>query len=773
MCEFAEQSWEIRVRGLVQGVGFRPAVWRIATAKGLAGEVLNDGEGVLIRLGCSPAARDAFLENLKRDAPPLSRIDAIEVAEQTPTPAFGGFQIIASTSGSVRTGIVPDAATCPDCLADIMDPKNRRFGYPFTNCTNCGPRLSIMCAIPYDRVNTAMSIFEMCPDCTGEYEDPADRRFHAQPNACPICGPQLALVDGDREALPGEPLEAAADMLRLGKIVAIKGLGGFQLACDATNANAVTELRRRKHRAAKPFAMMGRDLEQIGCFASVDQTATDLLTSPPAPIALLPAIETDNGLAAEVAPDQTRLGFMLPNTPLHQLLLQRLDVPLVMTSGNRSGEPQVSDNEEALDQLAGIADAWLIHDREIVNRLDDSVVQFVADSPQVLRRARGYAPEPLQLHQGFAEADPILACGGDLKNTFCLLKDGQAIVSPHVGDMQNTRTNREFQRSLSLFSDTHDFRPQTVAVDAHPGYFSSRLGREKAASDAVPLVEVQHHHAHVAAVMAEHGFGPETPPVLGVVLDGLGYGDDGTIWGGEFLLADFHGYERLAHFAPVAMPGGDKANQQPWRSLWAHLSEVFGPDALAEIESQYGALPILDALAAKPIDMLSQMIARSVNTPSASSAGRLFDAIAAALGLCFDEIRFEGQAAMALQSLAESAPDECAEYPVDTGKVIGWTGMWHGFLTDLGAAVPRSVIAARAHNTIVSAICTCVSDLPRTHDISTVVLSGGVFQNRLLLEETQTRLKALGKEVFAPSAFPANDGGLSLGQAAIAAVGLR
>ncbi len=765
----ADQAWQIRVRGLVQGVGFRPAVWRISTEAGLPGEVLNDGEGVLIRLTCSHAALETFVGQLRREAPPLSHISEIELSEDTaPMPATG-FTIVSSASGPVRTGIVPDAATCPDCLDDIRDPRNRRHGYAFTNCTNCGPRLSITRAIPYDRVNTAMAVFPMCRDCAGEYEDPANRRFHAQPNACPACGPQLDLVDQRGRALPGDPLEQSVLMLRAGRILAVKGLGGFQLACDATNVEAVNELRRRKHRAAKPFALMARNPDQIAAYAQLDAAGAALLTGPAAPIVLLPETDVGPGLAPNVAQGQTRLGFMLPNTPLHHLLLQRLDAPLVMTSGNLSGDPQVSDNAEALEQLAGIADAWLLHDREIVNRLDDSVVQIVSGAPQILRRARGYAPAPLGLHPGFAEARPVLGCGADLKNTFCLIKDGQAIVSPHVGDMQNPRMNRAFLHNLSLFSQTQDVIPRSIAIDSHPGYFSSRLGREQAASGDIPVVEIQHHHAHVAAVLAEHGHGPDTPPVLGVVLDGLGYGDDGTIWGGEILLADFHGYRRLSHFDPVALPGGEKANQQPWRNLLAHLLTVFGPDAMAILEERFGRLSCLDQLSGKPVQMLSQMITRGVNAPPASSAGRLFDAIAAALGLCFDEIRFEGQAAMAVQNLAETVPEERGEYPIEPGPVIRWGGLWTGILSDLGSGLAHPRIAARAHNTIVSAICDNLHSLCETHGERPVVLSGGVFQNRILMERTTERLTASGCQVLAPKALPANDGGLSLGQATIAA----
>jgi len=770
MSDCTPRAWQVRVRGLVQGVGFRPAVWHLATESGMRGEVLNDGEGVVIRLLNSRDQLESFLEALTQTAPPLSRIDAVEVSECA-AQKWDGFSIVTSMSGAVRTGIVPDAATCPECLEDITDPTNRRFGYAFSNCTNCGPRLSITRAIPYDRANTAMSVFEMCQDCQREYDDPADRRFHAQPNACPECGPRLTLVDQAGQEPPGGAMEQAVRQLSDGKILAIKGLGGFQIACDATNAAAVATLRQRKHRAAKPFALMARDLAQIATYAHVDEAATAALTSPAAPIVLLDARNggDEATLPSNIAPDQNRLGFMLPNTPLHHLLLRRLDVPLVMTSGNLSGEPQVSDNDAALDRLAGIADAWLLHDREIVNRLDDSVVQMVTGQPQTLRRARGFAPSPLQLHKGFAQQAPILACGADLKNTFCLLKDGQAIVSQHIGDMENDRTHREFQHSLALYCKTHDVAPETVAVDAHPGYFASRWGRNHAAQNDLPLIEVQHHHAHVAATLAEHRHGPDTPPVFGVVLDGLGSGDDGALWGGEILLADFRGFKRLAHFLPVALPGGEKASQQPWRNLLAHLLAAFGPDALDDLRRRFGPLPVLTGLEAKPVDMIAQMISRRVNAPVASSAGRLFDSIAASLGLCHDEIKFEGQAAMALQSLAETSPDNSGGYSVELGPVIGWAGLWAGIFTDLQANVPLSDIARRAHNTIAAAVCSGIQEQSKIHGKRAVVLSGGVFQNRLLFEGVTERLNALEIDVLSSQQFGVNDGGISLGQATITA----
>lgn len=762
------QSWQVRVRGLVQGVGFRPTVWRLANVAGLRGGVLNDAEGVLIRMACARTELDQFLDELRRQAPPLSRIDGIEVYPLKDPLKDRAFTIVQSEAGLVRTGIVPDAATCADCQDEIADARNRRAGYAFTNCTNCGPRLSITRSIPYDRANTSMGSFTMCPDCRREYEDPLDRRFHAQPNACPVCGPELVLVGSAGVALSGDPLRTAAQLLGDGKIIAIKGLGGFQLACDATNDTAVGELRRRKRRPAKPLAQMGRDTRQVAEFVQLDASTEAELCGPAAPIVLAP-MRKGTRIAKGVAPGQNRLGFMLPNTPLHHRLLQLLDVPLVMTSGNLSGNPQVTDNDEAIEQLGGIADAFLIHNREIVNRLDDSVVQIVGENVACLRRARGYAPSPLILHEGFSGAPPILAAGADLKNTFCLLKDGQAIVSQHIGDMENARCHRDFRANLALYRDIHDFTPAQVAIDAHPGYFSSRIGRQIAEGQGAETVTIQHHHAHIAAVLAEHGRGPDTDPVLGVVLDGLGYGSDGTFWGGEFLLADYRTSQRLAHFHPIALPGGEKANRQPWRNTLAHLLAVFGPNGLDEIRHRFGELGVLADLSSKPVAMVSRMIERGVNAPLSSSAGRLFDAVSGALGICFDEISFEGQAAMELQVLAEECRQKTEPYPYDVGPIIKWRSLWSGILSDLKANRSPSEIATRFHSTLSACIIANAAALAEARGIDTIVLSGGVFQNRMLLELVHDGLATKKTAVLLPRRFASNDGGLSLGQATIAA----
>ncbi len=474
-----ENGWQLQVRGLVQGVGFRPWIWRLANEAGLTGEVLNDAGGVVIRLFCARSRLDAFLADMRREVPPLARIDAIDVTALVDA-APSGFTITASQSGAVRTGITPDAATCADCRAEIFDPCNRRFGYAFTNCTNCGPRLTITQAIPYDRANTTMSAFPMCPACQREYDDPGDRRFHAQANACPDCGPRLSLVDCTGAEVDGDPIATTARLLTEGRIVAIKGLGGFQLAVDAGNDQAVATLRDRKRRPAKPLALMVRDTEMAGRYVTLQEAALEALLGAHSPI-VLARVHATSELSAGIAPGQNRLGVMLPNTPLHHLLMQALARPIVLTSGNLSQEPQATDNNEALTRLTDIADFWLLHDRAIANRMDDSVVQVVDGTTHMLRRARGFAPCPLALHAGFAKAAPVLAMGGDMKNTFCLLKHGQAIVSQHMGDMEPPETQRDFHANLAMYQQVYDFSPGHIAVDMHPGYFSTRIGRDVAA----------------------------------------------------------------------------------------------------------------------------------------------------------------------------------------------------------------------------------------------------------------------------------------------------
>ena len=641
----------IRVRGLVQGVGFRPTVWRIAKRLGLTGIVRNDSDGVLIRVFGYPATLVEFEAALASEAPSLARIDTIETAPLPGRPP-ADFRIVASRSGAVTTSVVPDAAACPACLSEIRDPSNRRYRYPFTNCTLCGPRLSILRAIPYDRASTSMAAFKMCRNCLAEYREPSNRRFHAQPNACPVCGPKIWLELADGRRMPFEPrrdaIQAAAALIESGAIVAIKGIGGFHLACDARNADAVTRLRERKHRTDKPFALMARDLTMIEDYAELSYPEQALLAEPVAPIVLLDRKENGLPLAPGVAPAQSTLGFMLPYTPLHHLLFEDVSSPLVMTSGNHCDEPQYITNEEARARLAGIADAFVMHDRDIVNRLDDSVARLMAGKPRVMRRARSYAPSPLPLPQDFDRAPQILAMGAELKSTFCLLAKGRAIVSQHMGDLEDAATHADYRANLKLYQEIFRFEPQLVAVDAHPEYHSTEWGRSIARRAGLPVEIIQHHHAHVAAVLAEHGLPLATGPVIGLSLDGLGLSEQGELWGGEVLLADYRSYRRVAAFTPVPLIGGAKAMREPWRNALAHLHTFLGWE---RVEKHYADLEVIQRLKQKPVATALQMMERGVNAPPSSSAGRLFDAVAALLGVSFDAASYEGQAAIELEAL--------------------------------------------------------------------------------------------------------------------------
>jgi len=763
----------IRIRGTVQGVGFRPTVWRLARECGVTGHVLNDASGVLIEAWGDGRAIDELADRIRRESPPLARIEAIQrsaMAAAEPVPPE--FTIAASAAGEASTSVAADAACCDACRDDTLDPGNRRYRYPFTNCTHCGPRLSIVRAVPYDRCNTSMAPFALCPDCQKEYDDPADRRFHAQPNACPVCGPTVWLETNAGDVLPPDPggdaVSTAARLIRDGCIVAIKGIGGFHLACDATNASAVETLRTRKRRDRKPLAMMARDRSIVARYASVSTLEAELLGSRRAPIVVFDA--NGEALPDAIAPGQHSLGFMLPYTPLHHLLLADLDTPIVMTSGNLSDEPQVTDNDVARDRLGAIADVLLLNNRDIVNRLDDSVVTVIDDEPRLLRRARGYAPEPVTLPDGFEAADGILAMGGELKNTFCLVRRGAAVLSQHMGDMEYADAQVEAGNSRELLSQLYDFTPGTVVVDQHPDYVPTRLGQTQFPN--VSVVAVQHHHAHIAACLVEHGIPIDTRPVLGVVLDGLGYGNDGSLWGGEFLLAGYRGFERLAHFLPVALPGGARAMHEPWRNTWAHLDAALGWDAVAE---QHADLECIDWLARQPVANLRQMLARSVNCPPASSAGRLFDAVAGALDLHRASMSHEAEAAMALEALASPrmSEEKPAAYSVDVAAgnpaVVSWRPLWQALLDDLHADVSKASIAARFHWGLALAVANLARQLANQHDAAAVVLSGGVFQNRQLLSAVNATLTDAGVRVLSPGAVPANDGGLALGQAAIAA----
>lgn len=782
----SENAERIIVRGLVQGVGFRPAVWRLAQQHNLRGYVRNDGNGVEIHACGAATALSRFIEALRHDAPPLARVDEVIRCAAETLPPESGFQILASHNGDVHTGVVPDAATCAACRAEILDPFARRYRYPFTNCTHCGPRLSIIQGIPYDRQQTTMAAFALCVDCTREYHDPTDRRFHAQPIACYKCGPAASLERADGRPVAAESftmpdvVDATCTLLQRGHIIAIKGLGGYQLACDATSEEAVARLRRLKHRECKPFALMMRDLAVARDYCTISDAEAQLLQRHAAPIVILPARGRQR-LAVSVAPGIKTLGVMLPNSPLHHLLLRRMARPIVLTSGNVSDEPQCTDDEEAKQRLGGIAEFFLTHNRPIAQRVDDSVVKVMAEEPRVLRRARGYAPAPLCLPEGFATAPQILAFGGELKNTFCLLRDGQAVLSQHIGDLENALAQADYRHNLQLYETLYQHQPQLLACDLHPEYLSSKLAREQAEQRDLPLVETQHHHAHIAACLAENNVALNTAPVLGVALDGLGFGADGTLWGGEFMLADYRGYQRLGTFKPVAMPGGAQAIREPWRNTYAHLMAEMG---WARFALNYSELELFAFLAAKPRAMLDGMLKRSINSPLASSCGRLFDAVAAATGICREHAAYEGQGAVELEAIVDEDTlyneDESLAYPFTIPRLpetklpyIEPLAMWQALLGDLILQTPAPVMAARFHKGLAIVLVQMIDKLSRYEcgepPVSTVVLSGGVWQNKILLEQVLMRLQRSGYTVLTHRQTPCNDGGLALGQAVIAA----
>jgi hydrogenase maturation protein HypF len=761
---------QIRVRGTVQGVGFRPAVWRLAWECELRGQVWNDAEGVLIHAWGSSENLGDFVQRLRNEVPPLANIESLEISGLSASCDKEGFVIVSSQYGNTRTEIVADAAVCPACMDDVSDPENRRYRYPLTNCTHCGPRLSIIRKMPYDRANTSMSEFPMCPACQAEYENPADRRFHAQANACPECGPEIWIEDANGEKLAGDPVSLAAQMIRSGKIVAIKGIGGVHLACDACNEEAVSRLRQRKKRYDKPFALMASDVAQVRGFVSLAEKESEILQSTASPVVVLNQLH-GGSVASGVAPRQRTLGFMLPYTPLHHLLMSELDGPIVLTSGNISDEPQCYDNESARQHLNGIADFYLLHNREILNRLDDSVLRVMAGKPVVLRRARGYAPTSIRLPQGFEQADGILAMGGELKNTFCLVKNGQAIISQHMGDLENAEALRDYHSNIDLYRQLYDFEPAIIAVDKHPDYFSARTGRQMAANHQLDLYEVQHHHAHITACMAEHGL-VLGERVLGVALDGLGLGEYGALWGGEFLLAGYDSFERVASVQSIAMIGGNRASYEPWRNTYAHLHAI----NWQRVQNEFVDTDVIRRLKQKPLKTLDSMMEKKLNAPLASSAGRLFDAVAAALGICFESTSYEGQAAIELEAIASQAFDSEKNnaYPVDVNNsngctVISWQSMWLALLGDLKTGVAKAVIAARFHHGLAQAIAKQVIAISTQYGVKNIVLSGGVFQNRLLLKALIEALSHQSLNVLYPHTLPANDGGLSLGQAVIAA----
>jgi hydrogenase maturation protein HypF len=733
----ATRRVHVRVEGVVQGVGFRPFVHRTAAEHGLAGFVRNDAGGVEIEAEGGAEAVDRFLAALRDQAPPLAVVEAVRAVDVEPR-GDAGFAIAGSAGGAPSALVTADAATCGDCLAELGDPGDRRFRYPFVNCTNCGPRFTIVRGVPYDRPLTTMAGFAMCRACRAEYDDPSDRRFHAQPNACPACGPRVRLV-GDA---PGgrDDVERAARALVAGAIVAVKGVGGVHLACRADDGAAVARLRARKHREDRPFALMAADVAAARALVSLGEEDAALLTSPARPIVLAPRAAR-SAVADGVAPGMAELGVMLPYAPLHHLLLGDAGVALVLTSGNVSDEPIAFRDDDALERLAGIADVFLLHDRPIETRVDDSVARVVRGRPAVLRRSRGLVPAAVGLPTACAR--PVLACGAELKSTFCLARGRRAWVGHHIGDLRNAETLASFREGVAHFEELFDVRPQVVAHDLHPQYLSTSYALER---DGVELVGVQHHHAHLAACLAEHGV---TAPAVGAIYDGTGHGTDGTAWGGEILLGDLRSFERIGHLPAVRLPGGDRAVREPWRMACAWLVAVRG---------EIPAIPVAlrDHVAPDRWDAVARMVLGGFAAPETTSMGRLFDAVAALCGVR-PVVTYEGQAAIELEALADAG--ETGAYPTDAHELVA------AVAADASSGVPVPVVSARFHRAVVewtAAECAAA-------DTEHVVLSGGVFQNRLLLSWTAERLEALGHSVLVPERLPANDGGIAYGQAAIAA----
>ena len=752
------QGIELRIKGKVQGVGFRPFVWLLANQYGLRGDVNNDGQGVLIRL-FEPTEQQLqqFLHDLQTQLPPLALITDIQQQEKQweNPPHFEGFEIRESENNAMDTQIVPDAATCPACLKDLFDPTNRRYHYPFTNCTHCGPRFTIIKAIPYDRKNTSMANFPLCPDCAEEYKNPADRRFHAQPNACAVCGPHVWLSDQQGELIDEKtPIKTTALFLREGKIVAVKGIGGFHLACDATQAHAVQLLRDRKHRPSKPLAVMVPD---VSFLKDLTETEIRLLTSTAAPIVLLAKHKVPS-LAEKIAPQLNEIGVMLPSNPLQHLLLREVNRPLVMTSANPSGQPPVLDNKSAVKQLSDLADYFLFHNRDILQRADDSLVRAAFDGVETLRRARGYVPDETLLDQH--SASNVLALGSDLKNTFCLLRQNKAIVSQHIGDTSNEKVRSQLEANIALFCQIYQFKPELIAIDSHAGYFTHEVGKRLAAQYQIPYMEVLHHHAHIVSVMAEHHCHEQ---VIGLALDGIGMGENGQLWGGECLLVDEKHCHYLGGLPAVALPGGDLAAKQPWRNWLSHLHQ-FMPN-WQEIAAQ--------TCANYDWQLLAKAIERNLNSPEISSAGRLFDAVAFGLGITQPQLSWEGEAACQLEVLASQSalanlPFDKIELPtlmpLNAENKLDLAHFWQAWIALDSSNADKAFIF---HYALAEGFAHLARQQAQRHQCKTIVLSGGVWHNQLLRRLIKEQLAEF--KVLSAHQFPMGDGGLSLGQAVIAA----
>jgi len=751
---------KISVRGIVQGVGFRPFVYQLACKHGLKGWVCNTSGDVKIEVEGSSGALQLFLDQLKTEAPPLALIEEINYLYV----ASDGDQTFKIRESKPEKGkyqrISPDIATCPLCLKEILDRNDRRYRYPFTNCTNCGPRFTIIQDIPYDRPETTMRKFKMCPECQREYDDPIDRRFHAQPNCCPTCGPKLEITDQAGKTIASQdPVGDVCALLKQGKILALKGLGGFLLVCDATNEPAVISLRQRKKRPFKPFAVMMCSLEDAKKICRVSPEEENLLASTKAPIVLL-RFKDKSLIAPAVAPNLNYLGVMLPYTPLHHLLMHEVSLPLVMTSGNLSEEPIAKDNDEALRRLSGIADYFLVHNRDIHVQFDDSVTMVENNKPRVLRRARSYAPGPINLPFHAQEA---LGCGAELKNTFCITKDEYAFISQHIGDLDNLETLDHFETVLDHYKKLFRLNPKIIAHDQHPDYLSTRYAQElKAENNDLTLIPIQHHHAHIVSCITENKV---APPVLGVVFDGTGYGEDGSIWGGEFLVVDYAKSQRLGHLEYIPMPGGESAIKKPFRMAISYLVKLLGKHFLNQ------RLAFLETVEDKELELIKKQIEKGINSPLTSSCGRLFDGVSALLNIR-NEVDYEGQAAIELEMIAGEGKDTGKIYPFEISeekgiKIVRLQEVFAAILDDVNQGVTKTEISSCFHHSVARIVARMCQTLARDTGINKVALSGGVFQNRLLLRLTGDYLEKTGLNVITHRDVPANDGGISLGQAVI------
>ena len=801
---------QINIRGIVQGVGFRPFIYGLAIKHNLKGYVYNTSEDVKIAVEGEVKALEQFYLEIKTQLPPLAHIEEITI-NYHPSTGYQSFEIRHSVAEEGKYQLIsPDIATCRACLNELLDPNDRRHRYPFTNCTNCGPRFTIIEDMPYDRPKTTMRYFRMCPQCQAEYDDPLDRRFHAQPNACPKCGPQVELLDAEglqvtiagqnsfvtakAKQAHSDAITVASQFLKEGKILAIKGLGGFLLACDATNETVIRTLRQWKKRSSKPFAIMVTSVDEAKKHCDVSPKEEELLTSHQSPIVLM-RWKVDSSVSPEVAPNLKYLGVMLPYTPLHHILLRDTGLPLVMTSGNLSEEPIAKDNDEALKRLSGIADYFLVHDRYIYSRYDDSVVIVERETSQLVRRARGYAPYPVPLQ---FKVKQVLGCGAEEKNSFCLTRDNHAFLSQHIGDMENMETLENFHSTISLYKRLFRIKPELIAHDLHPDYLATKYAQE-AGESGIRLTPVQHHHAHIVSCMADNGV---ESPVIGVAFDGTGMGSDGNIWGGEFLVADYHKFRRAGHLEYLPLPGGDAAIKRPYRTAIGYVLSLLGENVLTDLitvsrseviatAANQAQLASLKEVSEIEIEIIKRQIAKKINSPLTSSMGRLFDAISALIGIR-GEIGYEGQAAIELEMAAhtcycqghsssvitrnisdEAIPDNKRSYPYHiiedkVMRIVQLKDLLSAVIEDLRLGTPRGTISLKFHNTIAHMTNEMCQAIASDTGITQVALSGGVFQNRLLLRKTIVLLEKNGFQVFTHRQVPTNDGGIALGQAVIA-----